>query len=182
MKTWCFPKEASGEYLCRMEDVLKISTLARLIRTNHWSAWKQGLPPTGEGGRRQTAVAFKPQLIGQVADPEPLRSGQPRREDYEYVRNGTCNLFMFCQPLAGWRHVQVTERRTKCDWAHAIRHLVDVQFPEARRIRVVLDNLNTHTGASLYEAFTPTEARCLLDKLEFHDTPKHTSWLPRHQK
>ena len=160
MKTWCFPKEASGEYVCRMEDVL--NQYARPLDPH------EPLVCMDEASR---------QLIGQVTAPEPLRHGQPRREDYEYVRNGTCNLFMFCQPLAGWRHVQVTERRTKRDWAHAIRNLVDVQFPEARRIRVVLDNLNTHTGASLYEAFTPTEARRLLDKLEFHYTPKHASWL-----
>lgn len=117
------------------------------------------------------------QLIGQVAVPLPTRPGQPRLEDYEYVRNGTCNLFMFCQPLAGWRRVQVTERRTKRDWALAIRDLVDVDFPQARRIRLVMDNLNTHTGAALYETFSPSEARRLLEKLEFHYTPKHASWL-----
>ena len=117
MKTWCFPKEASGEYVCRMEDVL--NQYARPLDPH------EPLVCMDEASR---------QLIGQVTAPEPLRHGQPRREDYEYVRNGTCNLFMFCQPLAGWRHVQVTERRTKRDWAHAIRNLVDVQFPEARRI------------------------------------------------
>lgn len=117
------------------------------------------------------------QLIGQVAVPLPARPGQSRLEDYEYVRNGTCNLFMFCQPLAGWRRVKVTERRTKRDWALAIRDLVDVDFPLARRIRLVMDNLNTHTAAALYETFTPTEARRLLEKLEFHYTPKHASWL-----
>jgi len=117
------------------------------------------------------------QLIGQVATPLPARPGHPRLEDYEYVRNGTCNFFVFCQPLAGWRHVIVTERRTKRDWALAVRDLVDVQFPEARRIRLVMDNLNTHTGAALYDTFSPAEARRLLGKLEFHYTPKHASWL-----
>ena len=117
------------------------------------------------------------QLIGQVAVPLPTRPGQPRLEDYEYVRKGTCNLFLFCQPLAGWRRVQVTERRTKRDWALAIRDLVDVDFPQARRIRLVMDNLNTHTGAALYETFSPSEARRLLEVLEFHYTPKHASWL-----
>jgi len=117
------------------------------------------------------------QLIGQVAEPLPARPGQPRLEDYEYVRNGTCNLFVFCQPLAGWRRVKVTERRTKRDWALAIRDLVDVDFPQARRIRLVMDNLNTHTGAALYDTFPPSEARRLLEKLEFHYTPKHASWL-----
>lgn len=117
------------------------------------------------------------QLIGQVATPLPAQPGRPRLEDYEYVRNGTCNFFVFCQPLAGWRHVIVTERRTKRDWALAVRDLVDVQFPEARRIRLVMDNLNTHTGAALYDTFSPAEARRLLEKLEFHYTPKHASWL-----
>ena len=98
-------------------------------------------------------------------------------QDYESVRNGTCNFFVFCQPLAGWRHVIVTERRSKRDWALAVRNLVDVQFPAARRIRLVMDNLNTHTGAALYDTFSPAEARRLLEKLEFHYTPKHASWL-----
>ena len=117
------------------------------------------------------------QLIGQVATPLPARPGQPRLEDYEYVRNGTCNLFVFCQPHAGWRRVTITERRTKRDWALAVRDLVDVDFPHAHRIRLVMDNLNTHTAAALYETFPPGEARRLLEKLEFHHTPKHASWL-----
>jgi hypothetical protein len=89
----------------------------------------------------------------------------------------TCNLFVFCQPLTGWRHVEVTERKTKQDWAHAIRDLVDVRFPEAEKIVLVMDNLNTHTPASLYEAFPPEEARRIVEKLEIHPTPKHGSWL-----
>ena len=117
------------------------------------------------------------QLIGQVATPLLARPGQPRLEDYEYVRNGTCNLFVFCQPHAGWRRVTITDRRTKRDWALAVKQLVDEDFPHARRIRLVMDNLNTHTGAALYETFAPAEARRLLEKLEFHYTPKHASWL-----
>ena len=117
------------------------------------------------------------QLIGEVATPLPTRPGQPKCVDYEYVRRGVCSEFILCEPLAGWRHVKVTERRTKKDWAECIRELVDVHYPHAAKIRLVLDNLNTHTGASLYEAFPPAEARRLLDRLEFHHTPKHASWL-----
>ncbi|MCB9137010.1 MAG: IS630 family transposase [Caldilineaceae bacterium] len=117
------------------------------------------------------------QLVGQVVTPLPPRPGQPMLQDYEYVRNGTCNLFVFCQPQIGWRRVMVTDRRTKQDWAKAIQTLVDVEFPAARRIRLVLDNLNTHVGSALYETFPPHEARRLMEKLEFHYTPKHASWL-----
>ena len=117
------------------------------------------------------------QLIGEVATPLPTRRGQPKCVDYEYERLGVCSEFVFCEPLAGWRHVKVTERRTKKDWAECIRELVDVHYPQARKIRLVLDNLNTHTGSSLYEAFAPGEARRLLEKLELHYTPKHASWL-----
>jgi hypothetical protein len=117
------------------------------------------------------------QLIGEVALPLPTRRGQPKCVDYEYERKGVANLFVSCEPLRGWRHVRITERRTKCDWAHCIKELVDVHFPDAVCIRLVLDNLNTHTGASLYEAFPAREARRLLDRLEFHHTPKHASWL-----
>jgi hypothetical protein len=117
------------------------------------------------------------QLIGEVATPLPTRPGQPKCVDYEYERLGVCSEFMVCEPLAGWRHVKVTERRTKKDWAECIRELVDVYYPHARKIRLVMDNLNTHSGASLYEAFAPNEARRLMEKLEFHHTPKHASWL-----
>ena len=117
------------------------------------------------------------QLIGQIVPPLPPQPGQPALQDYEYVRNGVCNLFVFCQPQIGWRRVMVTERRTKQEWAHAIRTLIDIEFPTARRIRLVLDNLNTHVGGALYETFAPDEARRLMEKLEFHYTPKHASWL-----
>jgi len=117
------------------------------------------------------------QLIGQVITPLPVQPGQPRLQDYEYTRNGVCNLLFFCQPQIGWRRVIVTERRTKQDWAHAIRTLVDVEFPGARRIRLVLDNLNTHVGGALYDTFPPAEVRRLMGKLELHYTPKHASWL-----
>jgi hypothetical protein len=117
------------------------------------------------------------QLIGETRSPLPAEPGQSAKVDYEYERKGTCNLFMLCQPLGGWRHVKVTDRRTRIDWAECIRDLVDVHFPGARKVIIVEDNLNTHNGASLYEAFPPAEARRILERVEFHSTPKHGSWL-----
>lgn len=117
------------------------------------------------------------QLIGEVAIPTAADIGKPRREDYEYTRHGTSNQFMFVEPLRGRRHVIVTTRRTMQDWALAIQDLVDVQYPHASKIRLVLDNLNTHTGASLYATFPPAEAKRILDRLKMHYTPKHASWL-----
>lgn len=117
------------------------------------------------------------QLVRETRQPLPRQPGQPQRFDYEYQRNGTANLFIVFQPLAGWRHVTVSERRTKLDFAGQMQALVDAHFPEAEQIRVVLDNLNTHTPAALYEAFAPAEARRILRKLAFHYTPKHGSWL-----
>jgi hypothetical protein len=117
------------------------------------------------------------QLVAETRLPLPMAPGQPERCDYEYARNGTANLFLCCQPLGGWRHVEVTDRRTKHDFALQMRDLVDRHFPDAELIRVVLDNLNTHTPAALYEAFPPAEARRLLKQLEFHYTPVHGSWL-----
>jgi len=117
------------------------------------------------------------QLIGEVRIPLPVAEGQPARYDSEYTRLGVCNQFMFVEPLRGWRKVFVRERRTMIDWALCIREILDVHYPEAQKVRLVLDNLNTHTGASLYEAFFPAEARRLLSRLEFHYTPKHGSWL-----
>jgi transposase len=117
------------------------------------------------------------QLIAETGVPLPPKPGTPARYDYEYQRNGTCNLFMFCEPQAGWRHIAVTAQRTMLDFAEQMRWLVDVRYPEAEVIRVVLDNLNTHKPAALYEAFAPAEARRILKKLEWHYTPKHGSWL-----
>jgi len=117
------------------------------------------------------------QLLDHVLEPLPMEPGQPRREDYEYERKGTANLFLSFQPLTGWRHVEVTERRTKPDFAEQMKQLVDVHFPDARLIHVVLDNLNTHTFASLYETFPAEEAQRLRKRLVFHYTPKHGSWL-----
>jgi hypothetical protein len=118
------------------------------------------------------------QLIKETRIPLPMEPGQEQRYDYEYERNGVCNLFMFYAPLEeGWRHVKVTDRRTKQDWAYAMRELSDVHFPDAIKIVVVMDNLNTHTPGSFYEAFEPAEAKRLVDRFEFHYTPKHGSWL-----
>jgi hypothetical protein len=117
------------------------------------------------------------QQIKETRLPVPGQPGYTAKYDYEYERNGTSNLFMFFAPLDAWRHVKVTDRRTMIDWAHCMRDLVDVHFPQADRIVVVMDNLNTHKLASLYEAFPPAEARRIAEKLEIHYTPKHGSWL-----
>lgn len=117
------------------------------------------------------------QLIGETRTPLPAEPGQPERYDTEYVRNGVRNLFMFFAPLLTWRHVKVTAQRTKLDWAHCMRELVDEYFPHATCIRVVMDNLNTHNLAALYEVFPPAEAKRIADRLEIHYSPKHGSWL-----
>jgi DDE superfamily endonuclease len=117
------------------------------------------------------------QLLGEVREPLPRQPGQPERVDHEYERHGTANLFLLSEPLRGWRHVQVTDQRRRVDFAHVIQELVDVYYPDAEIIVLALDNLNTHSPASLYEAFDPAEAKRLADKLEIHYTPKHGSWL-----
>ena len=117
------------------------------------------------------------QLIGEAAAPVAAAPGRVAQYDYEYVRNGVANVFMIFEPLAGRREVEVTERRTKKDWAECVRRVSDEMYPEAERIVLVEDNLNTHSPASLYEAFEPAEAKRLADRFEFHYTPKHGSWL-----
>jgi hypothetical protein len=117
------------------------------------------------------------QLLEHSRAPIPMRPGQPEREDNEYIRNGTCSIFMFTEPLAGWRQTEALERRTKKDWAHQIQRLLDEQYPQAEKLVLVMDNLNTHTLSSLYEAFPPDEAFRLSQRLEIHYTPKHGSWL-----
>jgi hypothetical protein len=117
------------------------------------------------------------QLFGEARPRQPTRRGSPAVVDHEYERKGVCCQLMMCEPLRGWRHVMVTDRRTRQDYAHCIRDLVDRQYTRATKIRLVQDNLNTHDGASLYETFHPVEARRILDKIEFHYTPKHGSWL-----
>ena len=117
------------------------------------------------------------QLLADVRPPLHAQPGRPGRQDYEYRRGGTRNIFLTCEPLAGWRHLAITERRTMRDFAHQMRWMVDVAYPHAPVVRVVLDNLNTHPMASLYETFTPAEARRIVKRLEFHHTPQHASWL-----
>lgn len=117
------------------------------------------------------------QLIGDVRPSQALAPGRPARQDYEYERHGSANVFGYFEPLGGWRRMEVTERRTKHDFARCMRRLVDELCPQAERIRVVLDNLSTHTKAALYDTFSPAEARRIAAKLELHYTPKHGSWL-----
>lgn len=117
------------------------------------------------------------QLVAEVRQPLPLEPGKPLRYDCEYERRGTCNIFMFCEPLRGWRYVRVTQRRTRVDWAFALQALLDAKYQDAERVVLMMDNLNTHSPASFYEAFAPQEARRLTERLEFHFTPKHGSWL-----
>lgn len=117
------------------------------------------------------------QLLGEKLTSIPMKPGSPKRTDYEYIRNGTCSIFVFTEPLAGWRNTSVRERRTKKDWAEEIYELLTVHYPGKQKIRLVLDNLNTHTISSLYEAYPPETARALARRLEIHYTPKHGSWL-----
>ena len=117
------------------------------------------------------------QLVSEVAQPIPVEPGHPARFDYEYERQGVANLFILFEPLRGWRTIKVTERRTRRDWALLMKELVDVHYPLAESIRLVMDNLNTHIAGALYETFEPLEAKRILDKIEFHYTPKHGSWL-----
>jgi DDE superfamily endonuclease len=157
---WCLPAQADGEFVYHMEAVLEV-----------YQRPFDPLHPTicmDESSK---------QLVAEIAEPLPLEAGQPRRYDYEYSRNGVNNLFMFFEPLMGQRFVTVTEHRTKIDWANAVRDLVDRHYPDAERITLVLDNLNTHSLGSLYEAFEPAEAKRIADRLEIHHTPKHGSWL-----
>jgi DDE superfamily endonuclease len=149
-----------AEFVWRMEDVLDLYAAP------------------ADPQRPRVCVDERPyQVVGETRTPLPAAPGQPARYDYEYRRNGTANLFVHFSPDTGWRHVDVTARRTKHDFALQLQALVDEHFPTAEVIRVVLDNLNTHTPAALYEAFPPEEARRLAAKLEFHYTPKHGSWL-----
>jgi len=117
------------------------------------------------------------QLIAETRTPIPAKPGQPERFDYEYERNGTANLFMLFAPLEGWRHVEVTDHRAARDYARILKDLADRRFPKAVKIVLVQDNLNTHTAASLYQAFPAAEARRLVERFEWHYTPKHGSWL-----
>jgi transposase len=156
---WCIPKVSAAFVAC-MEDILDLYELP--------------YDPC------HPLVCFdetSKQLMEETRRSLPARPGRAERYDYEYRRRGTRNLFMFFEPLASYRHVEVTRRRTTRDFAHCMRWLVDHAYPEAHRIRLVLDNLNTHKPAALYETFEPAEANRILKRLEFHYTPKHGSWL-----
>jgi transposase len=159
VKEWCIP-EASAAFVANMENVLDV--------------YERPYNPL------EPVVCFDEstkQLIADVRTPVPMQPGQVARQDSEYQRNGTANLFMYFEPLRGWRHVTLSDRRTRQDFAHQIRFLVDTVYPHATCIHLVLDNLNTHSLASLYETFSPAEANRLSRRLTFHFTPKHGSWL-----
>jgi DDE superfamily endonuclease len=158
-KQWCLP-EVSAEFVAHMEDVLDL----------YAEPYDPQRPKVNfdEAGK---------QLIAETRTPLPAKPGEVERYDYEYQRNGTRNLFLFCEPQAGWRHIEVTEQRTMRDFAHQMKGLVDEHYPHATMVRVVMDQRNTHKPASLYETFEPAEARRILKRLEFHHTPKHGSWL-----
>ena len=159
-KQWVIPPKANAEFVWRMEDVLSVYTR-----------------PYNPKRPQVCMDEVSKQLLAETREPLPMEPGRPVRFDYEYERNGTANLFLFCEPLQARRWAAVTDRRTSIDWAHQIKDLVDVHYPEAEQIVLVADNLNTHTPAALYEAFPPAEAKRLTDKLEIHYTPKHGSWL-----
>ena len=159
-KQWCIPPKANAEFVWKMEDVLEV--------------YKRPYDP------KRPVVCLdetSKQLIGEVRTPVPAAPGQVAHYDCEYVRNGVANLFMLFEPLAGQRDVEVTDRRTKKDYAQCLGKLSDQMYPDAEVIVLVQDNLNTHSPASLYEAFAPAEAKRLAERFEFHYTPKHGSWL-----
>lgn len=160
MQQWVIPPGGNAAFVAAMEDVLEV----------------YGRPPDPA----HPLVCFDESakaLQAHLQPPQPAAPGRPRREDPTYTRQGLANLFLACAPHLGWRAVQVTTRRTAGDFAHAVRALVDQQFPEAERIVLVTDNLNTHTPAAFYQTFAAHEARRILARLEWHFTPKHGSWL-----
>jgi len=157
---WCIPPEANAEFVWHMEDVLDV--------------YQRPIDP------QRPVVCLDEtsrQVLAEVRDPLPVGPGHPARHDPEYARNGVVNLFLVTEPLRGWRQVRVSAQRTRTDWAHCVKALVDVHFPDVTQIVLVMDQLNTHSPASLYETFPPAEAKRLAAKLETHYTPKHGSWL-----
>ena len=158
---WCIPPEQDAAFVCNMEQVLEV--------------YKRPYDPL----RPVVCMDEQPkQLISEVSQPMAVAPGQPARIDYEYVREGVCTVWMFVEPLGGWRSVPVTQTKTAVDWAQQVKNLVDApRYAAAQRITLVCDNLNTHDLASLYQAFEPTEALRIARKLELVHTPKHGSWL-----
>ena len=159
-KQWVIPPQASADFVCAMEDVLEVYTR-----------------PYDPARPVVCLDELSKQLVAETRIPIPAEPGQPERVDYEYERCGTANLFLTGEPLAGHRHVTVTEQRTAVDFAKEVRDLLEVRYPHAEKVVLVMDNLNTHKPAALYEAFEPAVARALLERLEIHHTPKHGSWL-----
>jgi hypothetical protein len=157
---WVIPPQANAEFVCAMEDVLDVYTR-----------------PYDPARPVVCLDELSKQLVAETRIPLPAAPGQPERVDYEYERRGTANLFLTGEPLAGHRHVTVTDQRTAVDFAKAVRDLLEVRYPHAEKVVLVMDNLNTHKPAALYEAFEPAVARALLERLEIHHTPKHGSWL-----
>ncbi len=159
-KMWCIPDKPSAEFVYHMEDVLEV--------------YHRPYDPK----RPVVCVdeTFK-QLVGETREPLPMRPGSVERFDYVYTRNGVTSLFLACEPLAGWRHIEVTEHRRRTDWAGFIRALLEGRYREAEKVVLVMDQLNTHSPASLYEALPPEEAKRLAERIEIHHTPKHGSWL-----
>jgi hypothetical protein len=159
-KQWCIPTQADAEFVYHMEDVLSVYTRPY------------------DPARPQVCMdEINTQLLADTRDPLPMEPGKPRREDYEYERKGVCNVFLACEPLVGKRFTMVAAQRTKQEWAQFIRRLSDEHYPEAAKIVLVMDNLNTHTLAALFEVFPVVEARRLCQRFEVHYTPKHASWL-----
>ena len=159
-RTWCIAPTASADFVCRMENVLEV--------------YQRPFDP------KRPVVCLDEttkQLVSETRVPLPAAPGRPVSEDYEYERQGVASLFMMCAPLSGWREVSVRERKTRVDYAQCLQALAEVHFPAAEKIVLVQDNLNTHADASLYEAFAPATARRLMERFEFHYTPKHGSWL-----
>jgi DDE superfamily endonuclease len=157
---WCIPPKANAEFVWKMEDVLQV--------------YKRPYDPL------RPVVCMdetSKQLIGETRTPVDAAPGRPRRVDYEYERKGVADLFMFFEPLRGWRRVWITPQRRKVEWARCVKQLLDEHYPQAERLVLVCDNLNTHTGGALYEALPAAEARRLWERLEVHYTPKHGSWL-----
>ena len=157
---WCIPPKASAEFVCDMEDVLDV----------YHRPYDPARPVV-------CLDETSKQLIGEAREPLPPAPGRVERYDSVHVRNGVANLFLAFEPLAGWRHVGVTDRRARRDWAHFVRELVDVRYKDATAVVLVMDQLNTHAKASLYEAFPSAEASRVAARLEVHQTPKHGSWL-----
>jgi hypothetical protein len=157
---WCIPPEQNAAFVAAMEDVLEV--YARPYNLD----------------KPVICMDEKPyQLLGDVRKPIPMKQGKIEKVDNEYIREGTCSIFIFSEPLAGWRYAEAFPHRTKKDWAHCVKWILDTRYAEAEKVVLVMDNLNTHVVSSLYEEFHPEEAFRLAQRLEIHYTPKHGSWL-----